>query len=161
MGYYGKVYGRSHPEQQYEVRSQHFQPSEPPKAFHPSQLNVREVRKDVAVIPLHTLVTDSEVQIDVPTPLAACGIPDGTTHAVLDPPRRSSHTVRALPAGGGAGMLQRGNFSGGISFFRLVPDSPQTKVTLGKNRNLPLEKSGRAIFRDTNFWVPDPPPPPF
>ena len=37
-----------------------------PQVFHSSQPNIREVCTNVAGLPLHTLVTDSGVQIDIP-----------------------------------------------------------------------------------------------
>ena len=62
-----------------------------------SQPSFREVRKDMAVVPQHTLVTDFKVQIDVPPPWAVCGIPHRTTDVVLYLlPLRSGHTAQAL-----------------------------------------------------------------
>ena len=56
-------------------------------------MGFREVSKGVAVIPLHTLMSGSEVQIDVPPPLAACGLPHGAAYAVLYLPFGSSNYV--------------------------------------------------------------------
>ena len=69
-----------------------------------SQLTVREVRMGVAVIPLHTLMAGSEVylevgsevQIDVPLPLAVRGSPHGTAYIALHLSLRCGHIVRAL-----------------------------------------------------------------
>ena len=44
----------------------------------PQSLSLPQVRKDVAVIPLHPLPTDSEVQMDVPPPLGGLCCPTRT-----------------------------------------------------------------------------------
>ena len=47
---------------------------------HFSQPTLRQVYKDAAVIALHTLMSGSEVRIDAPPPLAACGLRRGTAY---------------------------------------------------------------------------------
>ena len=54
--------------------------------FIPVNSTFRDVHKDVAIILLHTLVTGSQVQLDVSLPLAVCGLPHGTTSVMLCPP---------------------------------------------------------------------------
>ena len=57
------------------------------------------MREDTSHIYLHqkcTLLVGSEVPIDVPPPLAACGPPHGATHVVIYLFSRSGHIVRAL-----------------------------------------------------------------